>query len=71
MTDLKELTKEEMEEITKNYEIPKLNKDIIKYPNEISRIFDSLPLDDVGKLELYREIMELYKKDPNSPELKF
>lgn len=66
----KELTKEELKEIYDKMQVPPLKKNKIKYDNEISEIFNNLPLDDKAKKELYDEIMEIYKKNPDSPELK-
>lgn len=70
MSTLKEHTEQELKEIQEKMTVPTLKKTMIIYPNEISEIFNCLPIDEKTKKELYDEIMEIYRKNPDSEDLK-
>ena len=64
----KQFTEEERQAIYDKMVVPKNipQKKDIRYPNEITEFFYSLPLSDEQRKDFYNAIMDDYKKDPES-----
>lgn len=67
INEIRELSKEQLEEIEKNMVVPPMKKpnDKVVYPNDITKILYSLPLTEKQRKKVYKDMMKQYKNNPN------